>query len=41
MAALKEIGKLWRNDGAKAGFKPAGAPIIASNLAKNQPANSN
>lgn len=40
IAALKEIGKLWHSDGSKADFKPTGAPIMASNLAKHQPANS-
>ncbi|UOE50837.1 alpha-L-fucosidase [Mucilaginibacter sp. SMC90] len=40
VAALKEIGKLWHSDGTKANFKAAGAPIIATNLAKHQPANS-
>ncbi|WDF54195.1 alpha-L-fucosidase [Mucilaginibacter sp. KACC 22063] len=40
LAALKQIGTLWHNDGSKADFKPTSAPIIASNLAKNQPANS-
>lgn len=40
VAALKEIGKLWHNDGTKADFKATGAPIIATNLAKHQPASS-
>ncbi|MCJ8209217.1 alpha-L-fucosidase [Mucilaginibacter sp. RS28] len=38
--ALKTIGSLWNNDGSKSDFKATGAPIIASNLAKHQPANS-
>jgi alpha-L-fucosidase len=40
LAALKQIGSMWNNDGSQSDFKPTGAPIIASNLAKNQPANS-
>ncbi|WP_121811273.1 alpha-L-fucosidase [Mucilaginibacter kameinonensis] len=40
VAALKEIGRLWHSDGSKADFRPTGAPVIASNLAKHQPANS-
>ncbi|NOW96048.1 alpha-L-fucosidase [Mucilaginibacter sp. SG564] len=40
IAALKEIGKLWHSDGSNVDFKPTGAPIIATNLAKHQPANS-
>ena len=40
LAALKKIGELWHNDGTKAILPPMEAPIIAHNLAKNQPANS-
>ncbi|MBS7566744.1 alpha-L-fucosidase [Mucilaginibacter sp. Bleaf8] len=40
IVALKEIGKLYKNDGRLAQFKKTGAPIISTNLAKNQPANS-
>jgi len=40
LAALKEIGKLWKNDGPAPKLAATGAPIISSNLAKNKPANS-
>lgn len=40
LAALKQMGSLWHRNGENASFKPTGTPIIASNLAKNQPANS-
>jgi alpha-L-fucosidase len=40
IAALKQIGQIWKNDGSKTDFKATGMPIIASNLAKHQPANS-
>ncbi|AEV98607.1 coagulation factor 5/8 type domain protein [Niastella koreensis GR20-10] len=40
VAALKQIGQFWHNDGSKADFKPTGEPIRATNLAKHQPANS-
>jgi alpha-L-fucosidase len=40
VAALKEIGTYYKNEGAPAKFKNTGAPIISSNLAKNQPSNS-
>jgi len=39
LAALKEIGKLWKNDGPAPTLAPTGAPIISSNLALNKPAN--
>lgn len=39
VAALKEIGKLWKNDGPAPKLAPTGAPIISTNLAKNKPAN--
>ncbi|RAJ35768.1 alpha-L-fucosidase [Pedobacter cryoconitis] len=37
LAALKEIGKVWKNEGATQRLPAADAPIISSNLAKNQP----
>jgi alpha-L-fucosidase len=40
IAALKEIGKIYQNVGPPAHFKKTGEPIISTNLAKNQPANS-
>jgi alpha-L-fucosidase len=40
LAALKTIGKLWKNDQAPANFPDPGLPVISSNLAKNKPANS-
>jgi alpha-L-fucosidase len=39
LAALAEIGRSWKNDGAVAVLPPTEAPIISSNLAKHQPAN--
>ena len=38
VAALTEIGKLWKNDGPVAPLPPGEAPIISSNLAKRQQA---
>ena len=38
LRALKEIGKLWKNDGRVATVPEADAPIISSNIAKYQPA---
>jgi len=40
LASLKEVGKLWKNEGTVGKINPTGAPIISTNLAKNQPANS-
>jgi len=40
LAALKTIGALWKNDGPAPQLPPLDAPIISSNLAKNQPSNS-
>lgn len=40
IAALKEVGQLWKNEGATRPLPPLGLPIISSNLAKNQAANS-
>jgi len=40
LAALKEIGKLWHNEGPVAKIPETGAPIIATNLAKKQASNS-
>jgi len=40
LAALKQIGKLWANDGPAPKLPPIDAPITASNIAKNQPSNS-
>jgi alpha-L-fucosidase len=37
LEALKEIGKLWKNNGHKADLPSADNPIIASNMAKHQP----
>ena len=39
LAALKEIGKLWKNDGPAPKLAATGAPIISSNIAKNEPSN--
>jgi alpha-L-fucosidase len=36
LIALKEIGKLWKNEGPLPALPPADAPIISSNLAKHQ-----
>lgn len=38
LEALKEIGKLWKNDGTLLEVPEAEAPIISSNMAKHQPA---
>lgn len=40
LKALREIGLLWKNTGATAALPEMDSPIIASNLAKNQPCNS-
>ncbi|HWZ34867.1 MAG TPA: alpha-L-fucosidase, partial [Mucilaginibacter sp.] len=40
VAELKEIGKIWKNDGPLAALPDNEAPIISQNLAKNMPANS-
>lgn len=40
LAALKQIGKMWRNEGPAPALPPIDAPVTASNLAKNQQANS-
>ncbi|MHA4895149.1 alpha-L-fucosidase [Pedobacter sp. PWIIR3] len=40
LAALKEIGRLWKNDGPVAKLPIYDAPIISHNLAKRQPTNS-
>lgn len=40
IAELKEIGKIWKNDGPLAALPDNEAPIISQNLAKNAPANS-
>lgn len=37
LQALKEIGKLWKNEGRVVELPDADAPIISSNIAKNQP----
>jgi len=37
LEALKEIGKLWKNDGKISTFPEADKPIISSNIAKNKP----
>jgi alpha-L-fucosidase len=41
IAALKEIGKLWKDDAPSLPLPPHEAPIISPNLAKYQPASSN
>ena len=38
LKALKEIGRLWRNDGQQAVLPEAELPIISSNIAKFKPA---
>lgn len=40
LAALKKIGELWKNEGPVAKLPKLEAPIISSNLAKNQFSNS-
>ncbi len=40
LASLKEVGKLWKNEGPTAPLPPLALPIISSNLAINQAANS-
>lgn len=40
LTALKEIGQLWKHQGPLSPVAATGAPIIASNLAKNKPSNS-
>ncbi|SFE73636.1 alpha-L-fucosidase [Pedobacter antarcticus] len=40
LAELKEIGKIWKNEGSVGKIAETGAPIISSNLAKNKPSNS-
>jgi len=40
LAGLREIGKLWKNSGSTTPLKLLEPPIVASNLAKNQAANS-
>lgn len=40
LASLKEVGKLWKNEGPTTKLSPLEAPIISSNLAINQAANS-
>jgi len=40
LAALKEIGRLWKNDGPAPKLAPTGQPIISTNLAKNKISNS-
>ncbi len=40
LVALKTIGTLWKNDGPAPKLPPLEAPLISSNLAKNQPSNS-
>lgn len=39
LAALAQIGRLWKNEGPSNPLPPTEAPIISSNLAKHQPAN--
>ncbi|MDR1594072.1 MAG: alpha-L-fucosidase [Prevotellaceae bacterium] len=40
LEALKEIGKLWKNEGAADKIASAERPIISSNIAKNKPVES-
>lgn len=40
LAALKQIGQLWKNDGPAPKLAPTGEPIISTNLAIHKPANS-
>ncbi len=40
LTALKEIGRLWKNDAPKLVLPPNDAPIISSNIAKHKPSNS-
>lgn len=40
LAALKEVGRLWKNVGPLPALPPCDAPVISSNLAKHQPAES-
>ena len=40
LAGLKEIGKLWHNEGALKKLPELDAPIISSNIAKKQPSSS-
>ncbi len=40
VAAFRQIGKLWKNEGPLAKLPQADAPIISSNIAKFKPANS-
>ena len=40
VAALKEIGRLWKNEGKMPKLPPNDGTVISSNIAKNKPANS-
>jgi alpha-L-fucosidase len=40
IAGLKQIGSMWKNEGPVAALPKLDAPIISSNLAKNQPSTS-
>jgi alpha-L-fucosidase len=40
LAALKQIGQSWKNEGAISALPPTEAPVIASNIAKHKPCNS-
>jgi len=40
LAALREVGKLWKNEGPVPALPSYDAPVISSNLAKHQPAES-
>jgi alpha-L-fucosidase len=40
LAALKEIGKLWKDKGTVGKLSPHERPIISSNIAKNKPTDS-
>ncbi|BAU53564.1 alpha-L-fucosidase [Mucilaginibacter gotjawali] len=40
LAALKQIGKIWHNEGPEAKLPPIDAPIISTNIAKKQASSS-
>lgn len=40
LTALKEIGRLWKDNYPTTNFSPTGEPIISANLAKHKPTNS-
>ena len=40
VAALREIGKLWKNEGSMPKLPPNDGPVISTNIAKHKPTNS-